>query len=441
MKTRSKPAAKEAAAAAVSAPLKTLPEGDANPPKLLIVPEEIQADASIVTLAHPRSAAPTRYYFCPTTGLYEIKKISAEQTLQRSWLLTGAPEDKDSLASTSECNEEAIKATGNTAISIAQGYIAKAPEICTSTKIDPLFLVLPAISPTPKSTKSDSVGELFLSAEDLLDTIIPTSKHLAHLSRHPTTRQLLESRLQAVCDTVDAGDEKMYRLNMTKLLQELVRKARSVIKSGFPASMEDKFVKKLMEPPMMAVKRQDTTSNSDAEENVNATISETEESQNSTGTPGTLESQSSASTTLTVPDEHTENKPSKELMDLLRLRTAVSYIMLAYLPAHLTKALNELLFSEKCEIDFKPLDEHLAHIAKLKAEAVASRSVGDFSRKRAAEDDEAAEERAEKKRKKEEEDKKKKASESRGLRDLKKADTTGMKKMSDFFKKAPQKKK
>lgn len=52
------------------------------------------------------------------------------------------------------------------------------------------------------------------------------------------------------------------------------------------------------------------------------------------------------------------------------------------------------------------------------------------------EEDDAAETRAEKKRRKEEEEEKKKAGESRGIRDLKKVDTKGMKKMSDFFGKA-----
>ena len=47
----------------------------------------------------------------------------------------------------------------------------------------------------------------------------------------------------------------------------------------------------------------------------------------------------------------------------------------------------------------------------------------------------------EEKRKKEEEEKKAKAQESRGVRDLKKVNTTGMKKMSDFFGKAAPKKK
>ena len=57
------------------------------------------------------------------------------------------------------------------------------------------------------------------------------------------------------------------------------------------------------------------------------------------------------------------------------------------------------------------------------------------------EEDDAVETRAEKKRREEEEVKRKKAGESRGIRDLKKVDTKGMKKMSDFFGKAAAKKK
>ena len=51
------------------------------------------------------------------------------------------------------------------------------------------------------------------------------------------------------------------------------------------------------------------------------------------------------------------------------------------------------------------------------------------------EDDDEDESRAEKKRKKDEEEKRKKAGESRGVKNLKKVNTAGMKKMSDFFKK------
>ena len=75
----------------------------------------------------------------------------------------------------------------------------------------------------------------------------------------------------------------------------------------------------------------------------------------------------------------------------------------------------------------------------MRAEALSTRSLSDFSKKRNLDDDdEAAEERAEKKRKQEEDDKRKKSQESRGVRDLKKVNVSGMKKMSDFFaKKGP----
>lgn len=88
--------------------------------------------------------------------------------------------------------------------------------------------------------------------------------------------------------------------------------------------------------------------------------------------------------------------------------------------------------------DFASLDEHLEQLAKLRAETLATRSLSDFSKKRNLEDDEADEERAEKRRKQEEEEKRRQSQESRGVRDLKKVNVSGMKKMSEFFaKKAP----
>ncbi|RMZ82668.1 hypothetical protein DV738_g1597, partial [Chaetothyriales sp. CBS 135597] len=95
--------------------------------------------------------------------------------------------------------------------------------------------------------------------------------------------------------------------------------------------------------------------------------------------------------------------------------------------------------------DFTPLHDHLKHISALKAEAVASRSLGDFSRKRGRDGGDldeseaaaASQERAEKKRKQEEDEKRKRAGQSRALRELNKVNVKGMKKMSDFFAKKP----
>jgi hypothetical protein len=117
---------------------------------------------------------------------------------------------------------------------------------------------------------------------------------------------------------------------------------------------------------------------------------------------------------------------------LLRLRTALNFIMTSYLPPHLQKNLQTLLqFASSSTIDFTPLNAHLSHLADLRQQALASRSLGDYSRKRGLDEDE--ETRAEKKRKKDEEEKRRKAGESRGVRELKKVNVKGMKKMSDFF--------
>ncbi|KAL8634276.1 MAG: hypothetical protein Q9228_008130 [Teloschistes exilis] len=160
------------------------------------------------------------------------------------------------------------------------------------------------------------------------------------------------------------------------------------------------------------------------------------ESQPSTTASQSMLSEASVQTNTTIPDEPTPLL--EEIKDLLRLRTALHFVTSLYLPSPLVSSINKLILSPSCPIDFKPLENHLDHITKLRAEALAARSLSDFSRKRSMdEDDEVAEERAEKRRRKEEEDKRQKTGLSRGVRDLKKVDVTGMKKMSDFFGKKP----
>ena len=429
-KTRSEPAAKTASAPEPDKIPKALPEQDTNPPKALILPNAIGPNASIITLSHPRTSTPTRVYLCPDTGIYEFKKISAPAA-QRSWLYT-----PDVVEVSTKGKESDEKAEDQTSI-FKGGYVSKVPEFYTVTMIDPLFLTLPALCPPPKATKSESSKTLFLSIDDLFEEYTTTSKHFDRLLRHEATRQRIESRLQVICDTVEAGDERMYRLNNKKLLEELIKKAKRMIEHGLPGSMQQKFVKKPLEAPMMTVKRQALAENANKEDTTENTATQTTDSQSSTSTPITLDSQSSASTTITVPDEPSEHKATEPIIQLQRLRTALSFIISSYIPTHLSTTLRDLLSTEASGIDFKPLNSHLSLISKLKAEAAASRSMGDFSRKRAMEDDEAGEERAEKKRKKKEEEKRKKASESRAVRDLKKVNITGMKKLGAFFTKAP----
>lgn len=429
-----------------------------QPPKLLILPEGRSRQARICTLAHPRTSNPSRYLSDPEKGIYEFTKVAAPKSASRSWLIGRAGLarqiigiDNTKEASSTETfhvtNEEAaldIEQATNKPIS--DGYVLKNAELLIATPIDYLFLILPCFA-SPSSAGSPSKKRLFLSADDLLERLSEKSKHFNQISSHTNARQAMEERLRVVCDTVDAGDEKMYRLSEEKLLSELVLKAENMVARGLPSTIEERFIRKALEIPVLVLKREESTiSEANASQNdtplSESTISETADSQISTTTSDSSASGASATTETTIPDEPISPSNPTSLYHLLRLRTAISYILSSYIPPSLSTTLEAILSSAQSPIDFAPLNRHLADIAKVRAEALASRSLGDFSRKRSMyEEDDAVETRAEKKRREEEEVKRKKAGESRGIRDLKKVDTKGMKKMSDFFGKAAAKKK
>ena len=414
-----------------------IPQAD-GPPQVLILPVGASTQARICTLAHPRTLTPSRYFFDPDKGLYEFTCVAAPKSACRSWLIARQTKLGNHTNDTPPGKAPIIKKPGEVEAHdrpISDGYTVKTAEMLIATPIDPLFLLLPSFTHV-SSSKSPASKRLFLSVDDLLEKLSENSKHLSHISSHKQTRSAMEQRLKAVCDTVDAGDEKMYRLNDKKLLCEIMRKAGVMVAKGLPGSIEQRFIRKALETPVMVINHE-APSNSEATMSQNemttseSTASETVDSQTSTA------SADSAATDITIPGIETN-----ELYHLLRLRTALSYIISSYVPLTIAKTLNTLILSGKSEINFEILDERLAEIAKMRAEALASRSLGDFSRKRCMyEDDDAADIRAEKKRRKEEDEKKKKASESRSVKDLKKVDTKGMKKMSDFFGKATAAKK
>ncbi|KAM0795016.1 ribonuclease H2, subunit B [Usnea florida] len=424
----------------------------AHPPRVLILPKNAAPGACVCTLAHPRTLTPSRYYFDPDKGLYEFTRIAAPKSACRSWLIgrwTRLVIQKDDpplgKAPTPAEKSKPVLAEADDR-PISDGYTVKNAEMLIATPIDPLFLLLPSFV-YESSAKSPTSERLFLSADDLLEKFSEKSKHFSHISDHGLIRLSVEQRMRAVCNTVDAGDEEMYRLSDEKLLHELMQKARTMVAKGLPASMEEQFIRKTLEAPVMVV-RHDETSVSEATVSRNktptseSTSSEAFDSQTSTGSSDSVVSAFSMATETTPPENITPAIKASELYHLLRLRTALSYIMSNYVPPAIAKTLNTLILSGKSQVDFRLLDEYLTGIAKMRAEALASRSIGDFSRKRSMyEDDHAAETRAEKNRKKEEEDKRKKAGESRGVKDLKKVDTKGMKKMSDFFGKAAAAKK
>ncbi|KAL0469428.1 ribonuclease H2, subunit B [Neurospora intermedia] len=384
-----------------------------SPPSIFVLPKSATPQSRIITLQNPRYAKPTRYLVCPDPGsFYEFTKIAAPQEKSpRSWLIDSAKLED-----------------GTTAITPAQ--TTKDSEFYVATQIDPLFLVLPALAAADKKQQ-----RMFLSSDDHFDAVSEQDNdgkrqnHLLEVLKWPQARNLLEKRMAAVCDTVEAGDETMFRLNESKLVEELLSKAKRMSEGGLPKSMEEKFVAKALEAPIVGIRttgvisRSDTTVSTESQEET--TLSEATTAV-TTPTPTSTAGAGAEVTPSLI--------PTPEILNLQRLRVSLNFLTSSYLPPSLSSHLKSSL-SGPSSVDFSPLDTYLAQLAKLRQEAVASRSHSDFSRKRIAGDEEEAFERAEKRRKKEEEEKAKKAGVSRGVKELAKVNTRGMMKLTSFFQK------
>ncbi|ETS78245.1 hypothetical protein PFICI_10307 [Pestalotiopsis fici W106-1] len=417
----------------------TLAPESTNPPKIFILPKKATSEARVVSLLNPRYKKPTRYLVCPETGIYEFTRIAAPKSTPRSWLIEASGTREENDAAPKSDNQQDAEEFG--------AYVTKGADLYIATPIDPLFLVLPAL---------ESEKKRLITSDDHFDTIPKeSSPHFSEILRWGNVRQTLESRMAAVCDMINVDVESMYRLNEEKLLKELLGKATRMSK-GLPASMEEKFVAKALEAPVLSVKRE--TANGAPAEPENASSApesgastpkvESTESQSSASSTGmNLTGASEASTAATsvageeskaAAEEAFELKPaitpSPEVISLQRMRVAFSFILSGYIAQSQASSLQALLSEKKSLADFTALDDYLAQVAKLKQEASVSRSMADYSRKRMLDDDEQAA-REEKKRKKEEEEKRQKAGTSRGVKNLSKVNTSGMKKMSDFFKK------
>jgi hypothetical protein len=301
--------------------------------------------------------------------------------------------------------------------STSEGYIAESQDLYVATPFDPVFFLLPILSPPPSASKK-SRKDMFLTLDDHVDEAPDVSNQFKQLLRTDTAR-LLQTRMKTVCDTVEVGDEIMFRLSLTKTAKEMLARAHKVALNGLPTSMEEHFVSKPLEPPVQLMKTADPS----------AKMLEGDVA------PGGASSQA---------EQEDSSKPQEPIVpdgltEMLRTRTALDFITRSYLPPRLQTQVKDAL-SQTLSVEFALLDTYMAAQSTRRAEAHALRAISDnISRKRsAADNDEAAELRAEKKRKKEEEDAKKK-SESRALKELKKVDTTGMKKISSFFTRGPPK--
>ncbi|PON22328.1 hypothetical protein TGAM01_v208811 [Trichoderma gamsii] len=407
----------------------TLVSHTGEAPKVFILPSKATPDARIVTLPNPRSSQPSRYLACPETGIYEFTKLATPKSVPRSWLIEAVP------------NSNGTNTNNQGAGPSAQ--VTMASELFVATAIDPLFLVLPALADAKASKGSNEFKRLFLSSDDHLDKLPQENSHLSEIMRWGTTRRLIESRMGAVCDTIEAGDEAMFRLNEKKLLDVVFQKAKRMSESGLPPSMEDKFVKKVLQAPMMhrvvrTGESQLSGNNTDSTSSTPQTESATSQStESTTETSDTSVSQASTAATSVADEPAEENfasslQASPEVVEQQRLKVAFEFICSSYVAPLLADNLQKSFSGTGGLKDFSLLNDYMASLEKLRSETMAVRAQ-DYGRKRNQDelDDEA---RLEKKRKMEEE-KKKKASESRGVRDLKKVNTSGMKKLSHFFQK------
>ena len=412
-----------------------LPSSDEELYKIFVLPSGLSQDARFVSLRNPRDGARCRYFFCPRKGLFEITKVNANSIDPRSMLL--APNVEATTLESTPVNTSTAEA-GLLADSKFQGYVNKSAEVFVGTPLDPVFILLPLLDQPSLCQKDESDQRLFQPLDDLLDEHLNDDGHLRYVLTNSTFRPKLLDAMDKICGSVDAGDEQMFRLSMLKLYDYILQKAQRVAEKGLPASLEERFVTRALEVPMLSVSRA---------ESAPSLATENTETSSGCSTPDVSESQSSAASTIisvavseassSTTVRMADCTPSADLYNLQRLRTAMSFITASYLDPTLAAKLAAASLKSKASPDFGSLDEHLKQLAKLRTEALAARSISDFSKKRNLDDDEAAENRAEKKRRQEEEEKKKKGQESRGVKDLKKVDVSGMKKMSDFFAKKP----
>jgi hypothetical protein len=306
-----------------------------------------------------------------------------------------------------------------------------------ATPVDPLLIILPLL--TGGETGS------YLTFSDFIYTTeregLIQLQQLLRQSNFAGLEKKIEGRMEAVCDCLDMGDgeDKMYQLSMQKLAAALAAKANRMAKGRLPASMEERFVKQALETPVLSIKREDSSVSIAAENATSGAEDKDETSQTPTTTSDATTSTPATSVAVTPVED--KSIATDEITGLLRVRTALDFLIVSYTPTSLRTAIQDILKAPTSPVDFAPLDKHLEHVAGLKRQAQALRSLSDnISRKRSAEDDEEALDKAEAKRKKKEEEEIKKKNTSRGVQQLAKANTTGMKKLSSFFTKAPPKK-
>jgi hypothetical protein len=290
-------------------------------------------------------------------------------------------------------------------------------DMLVATPFDPVFFLTPLL---PNGTLQEK--PTFRLGDDYLETLAEASTSLADLLRDDRFGKLMLNRLETISDVQDIGDDKVFRTSLEKFARLLLRKAcRMIEPKAWPASMDEGLVKKELDIPTMQVNQITKASTISAGNEATVIVEEN------------------------MSEVQLEATVAPAVVRGMRLRKALDYLLSCYVSPASKTDLEALLFQGKVStslklLDFTLLNEHLDKVKSARAEAAALRSLSDnISRKRGRDDDEAADSREEKKRKKAEDEKKAKA-ESRASKQLKKVDTSSMKKLSSFFTKAPAKK-
>ena len=405
MKTRSNATIAQSESAGAPVPEST----QSTPLMLLTLPDDISSEAWITTFAKDAENLATgsqkQYVCCPDTAkILEITKVNTAKDTPRSWLL--APEEDD----------EAKRSF------IDRGYITQSPVLYVATPIDPLFLILPVLMPASLKRKNE---KNFLTLDDYEDMLVMHSSEWGFAMRHEKLRSTVLQRLQSVSDKIMAGDEEMYRPSVMKIVQQVLAKARKIVAHDIPRSLEREFVHRLLQIPTTQHSK-NTVDNKSRPADIEADFGQDGEIENHD--PRMVKEDTECTT-----KESRSSDDVEEITRLQRLRVAIN-LVLSYTEPHVREQILSAIKNDDT-INFKPLDLHLAQARKLRQEATALRALSDnISMKRPA-TDEMLEAKAEKKRKKEEDERKKKL-QSRGVKDLKKVNTSGMMKLNSFFRKA-----
>lgn len=269
--------------------------------RLFLLPEKASTDARIISLPNPASSSQARYLYCPKTGLYEFKKVSSAKTTPQSCLIAKDPSsDATPEYEKSRQSDEAL----------SKGYILEDASLFVGTPMDPVFFILPLFQNADKL--------MFRMADDYIDVLLESTTHLARMLRQPAFKDLVLHRLAAVSHMQDLGDERVYKPSLDKLAALMLAKAGRMTGSGiWPTSIEESFVRKQLEIPVISTPQ------------ANTQLLTPEVSQN--GDEAMVPTIATQELPLAAPI----STAFPQITELMRLKTAINFLLSSYVPLKL----------------------------------------------------------------------------------------------------------